>query len=128
VRPQYCNLASVRGGRGAREREGERVGVRPHGLARVRANAVKSSRTHWRPHEHMARPRGHAHVRVDASVLPPGNFIMDATVRPSHGRPSGHRPSVRPSVRYRPRDNPSQDMQAAAGEGPSVTARESAAD
>jgi hypothetical protein len=35
-------------------------------------------------------------VRADASVLPPGNFITDATVRPSHGRPSGHRPIVRP--------------------------------
>jgi hypothetical protein len=45
-------------------------------------------------------------VRVDASVLPPGNFITEATVRPSHGRPSGHRPVVRPSVRYRPRDYP----------------------
>jgi hypothetical protein len=27
-------------------------------------------------------------------------------VRPSHGRPRGHRPIVRPSVRKRPRDNP----------------------
>jgi hypothetical protein len=27
-------------------------------------------------------------------------------VRPSHGRPHGHRPIVRPSVRKRPRDNP----------------------
>jgi hypothetical protein len=41
-------------------------------------------------------------VRADASVLPPGNFKKDATVRPSHGRPRGHRPTVR----YRPRDNP----------------------
>jgi hypothetical protein len=39
--------------------------------------------------------RGWAYVRADASVLPPWNFIMDATVRPSHGRPTGHRPSVR---------------------------------
>jgi hypothetical protein len=45
-------------------------------------------------------------VRVDASVLSLGNFITDATVRPSHGRPSGHCPSIRPSVRYHPRDNP----------------------
>jgi hypothetical protein len=37
-------------------------------------------------------------VRADASVLPLGNFITDATVRTSHRRPSGHRPSVRPSV------------------------------
>jgi hypothetical protein len=39
-------------------------------------------------------PRGHACVHVDASILFPGNFITDATVRPSHGRPSGHRPTV----------------------------------
>jgi hypothetical protein len=52
------------------------------------------------------RPRGYASVRTDASVLSPGNFITDATVRPSHGRPSGHRPIVRPSICYRPRDNP----------------------
>jgi hypothetical protein len=38
-------------------------------------------------------------VRADASVLPPGNFKKDATVRPSHGRPRGHRPIVRLSVR-----------------------------
>jgi hypothetical protein len=49
-------------------------------------------------------------IRADASVLPPSNFITDATVRPSHGRPCGHRPIVRPSVcpsiRYRLHDNP----------------------
>jgi hypothetical protein len=39
---------------------------------------------------------GGRRVRADASVLSPGNFIMDATVRPSHGRPSGHRLTVRP--------------------------------
>jgi hypothetical protein len=44
-------------------------------------------------------PHGHTRVRADASVLPPGNFITDATMRPSHGRRSGHRPTVRPSVR-----------------------------
>jgi hypothetical protein len=50
-----------------------------------------------------ARPRGrcpsarmHSRVHADARVLPLGNFITDATVRPSHGRPSGHRPTVRP--------------------------------
>jgi hypothetical protein len=43
---------------------------------------------------------------ADAPVRPrgrgsftPGNFKKDATVRPSHGRPHGHRPIVRPSVR-----------------------------
>jgi hypothetical protein len=30
--------------------------------------------------------------------LPPGNFLTDATVRPSHGRPSGHCPIFRPSI------------------------------
>jgi hypothetical protein len=39
-----------------------------------------------------------ATVRADASVLSPCNFITEATVRPSHGRPSGHRPIVRPSI------------------------------
>jgi hypothetical protein len=46
-----------------------------------------------------ARPRGH-------ECFTPGNFKKDAIVRPSHGRPRGHRPTVRTSVRYRPRDNP----------------------
>jgi hypothetical protein len=49
-------------------------------------------------------------IRADASVLPPGNFITDATVRPSHGQPSGHRAIVRLSVHYRPRDNPGWGM------------------
>jgi hypothetical protein len=39
-----------------------------------------------------------AGVRSDASVLSPGNFITDATLRPSHRRPNGHRSIVRPSV------------------------------
>jgi hypothetical protein len=37
-------------------------------------------------------------VRADASVLFPDNFITDPTVRPSLGRLSGHRPTVRSSV------------------------------
>jgi hypothetical protein len=43
-------------------------------------------------------------IRADASasartrVVYPGNFQKDATVRPSHGRPRGHRPTVRPFV------------------------------
>jgi hypothetical protein len=37
------------------------------------------------------RPRGR-------ECFIPGNFKKDATVRPSHGRPHGHRPIVRPSV------------------------------
>jgi hypothetical protein len=40
-------------------------------------------------------------VRADVAVLPPGNFKKDATVRPSHGRPRGHRPIVRPSENVR---------------------------
>jgi hypothetical protein len=51
-------------------------------------------------------PRGQARVRADASFLSPGNFITDAIVHLSHGRPSGHRPTLRPFVRYRLRDNP----------------------
>jgi hypothetical protein len=44
-------------------------------------------------------------VRADTSAHPrgrgsftPGNFKRDAVVRPSHGRPRGHRPSVRPKT------------------------------
>jgi hypothetical protein len=44
------------------------------------------------------RPCGQARVRADTSVLPLGNFITDATVHRSHGRPSGHRPTVRSSA------------------------------
>jgi hypothetical protein len=43
--------------------------------------------------------RTHGRVRADASVLPPCNFITDATVSLSHGRPSGHRPTICPSIR-----------------------------
>jgi hypothetical protein len=32
---------------------------------------------------------------MDAPCFIPGNFKTDATVRLSHGRPRGHRPSVR---------------------------------
>jgi hypothetical protein len=40
-------------------------------------------------------------IGANAAVLPLGNFKKDATVRPSHGRPRGHRPSVRPSENVR---------------------------
>jgi hypothetical protein len=40
-------------------------------------------------------------IRADVGILPPGNFKKDATVCPSHGRPRGHRPIVRPSVRLK---------------------------
>jgi hypothetical protein len=64
-------------------------------IFRVRANGYASARTHCR-------------IRADASAcartplvffFTPGNFKKDATVRLSHGRPRGHRPIVRPSVR-----------------------------
>jgi hypothetical protein len=41
--------------------------------------------------------RIHACVRADAPIYPRGYFITDATVRPTHKRPSGHRLSVCPS-------------------------------
>jgi hypothetical protein len=44
-----------------------------------------------------ARLHGRTCVRTDVPIYPRGNFITDATVRPSHGQPSGHRPTVRPS-------------------------------
>jgi hypothetical protein len=56
------------------------------------------------------RPRGHGRVRADAPCFTPGNFKKNATVRPSHGRPRGHRPIVRPFVRKRPRDNHGMDV------------------
>jgi hypothetical protein len=41
-----------------------------------------------------SRPRGRGSFTL-------GNFKKDATVRPNHGRPRGHRPSVRPSENVR---------------------------
>jgi hypothetical protein len=46
-----------------------------------------------------ASERTHGRVLADAPCFTPGNLKKDATVRPSHGRPRGHRPIVRPSVR-----------------------------
>jgi hypothetical protein len=43
--------------------------------------------------------RTHGRVYADVPIYPLGNFIMDATVRPSYRRPSSHRPRPRPSVR-----------------------------
>jgi hypothetical protein len=45
--------------------------------------------------------RTHARIRTDAHCFTPGNFKKNATVRPSHGRPRGHRPTVRPSENVR---------------------------
>jgi hypothetical protein len=54
------------------------------------------------------RPRGRACVRADTLLCPrgralfyPGYFKKDFTVRPSHGRPRGHRSIVRPSGNVR---------------------------
>jgi hypothetical protein len=67
------------------------------GRERVRADASVSVRTYRR-------------IRTNASVLPPGNFVTDATMRLSHGGPSSHCPTVRLSIRlsvlYHPCDNP----------------------
>jgi hypothetical protein len=46
------------------------------------------------PHGHWTADAGC--IRADASVLSPRNFIIDATMRPSHGRLSVHRPTIRP--------------------------------
>jgi hypothetical protein len=51
------------------------------------------------PGRWAASARTHGRVRVDSSCFTPGNFKKDATVCLSHGRPRGHRPIVRPSVR-----------------------------
>jgi hypothetical protein len=51
-----------------------------------------------RPRERTLSVRTLDCVRADASVLPLRNFITDATVRPSDGQLSGHRPIFRPSV------------------------------
>ena len=59
----------------------------------VRTNGLMSALTHRR-------------ICVGATVLSPSNFITGATMHPSHGRPNGHRPSIRLSVHYRPRINP----------------------
>jgi hypothetical protein len=91
-------------GRGGEGREGEGRGGRcVRADMGVQAYASASARTHCRGCSRVradasASARAHCRVRADASVLPPGNFKMDATVRPSHGRPHGHRPTVRPSV------------------------------
>jgi hypothetical protein len=46
-------------------------------------------------------PPGRECVRADAPCFILGNFKKDATVHPSHRRPRGHRPFVRPSENVR---------------------------
>jgi hypothetical protein len=76
LRPQGRGEEGTGGGRG---REGKNESVRadalcPHGR-------TVSTRTDCVHTDVGLRPRGHAHVRADPSVLSPGNFITDATVR-----------------------------------------------
>jgi hypothetical protein len=68
------------------------------GKGRAREGGGEKGRNECVRADAGVRSRGYARVRANASVLPPGNFVADATVRPSHGRPSGHRPTVRPSA------------------------------
>jgi hypothetical protein len=72
----------------------------PHGRRGVsaRTRLYLRGRVPIRTDAHLC-PRGHADVHADASVLSLDNFITNAIVRPSHGRPSSHRPSVCPFVR-----------------------------
>jgi hypothetical protein len=87
----YVHTGQERGG------EGRGGAAFARTLGCVRTDALMSARTQGR-------------VCMDAPIYPRGNLITGATVRPSHGRPSGHRPIVRPAVRpsilNRPRDNP----------------------
>jgi hypothetical protein len=79
------------GGEGGRERggrgEGEGRGGRGEGRERG-GEGDASARTYGR-------------IRADAPCFIPGNFKKDAIVRPSRGRPRGHRPIVRPSENVR---------------------------
>jgi hypothetical protein len=100
-----------RGGGGGKER------VRPRRYTRVRADASVFARTRAcsRGRERVRADasvsvRTYRRIRTNASVLPPGNFVTDATMRLSHGGPSSHCPTVRLSIRlsvlYHPCDNP----------------------
>jgi hypothetical protein len=74
--------------------------MRPHGRGCIRADAWSRLRgcAHVRA-DASASARTHGRVRADAPCFTPCNFKKDATVRPSHERPRGHCPIVRPSVR-----------------------------
>jgi hypothetical protein len=66
----------------------------------VHADVPMSAQTHGRIClDKLVSAWTHRGVRADTSVLSPSNFITDATVRPSHGRPSGHHLTVSLSVR-----------------------------
>jgi hypothetical protein len=83
--------------------------LRPQGRGKGREGGGGRGEGRGERREGMSVSARTGRVRADTSVLPPGNFIMDATVRPSHGRPNGHHPIIRPFVRYRLRDNPGMD-------------------
>jgi hypothetical protein len=79
---------------------GEGKEMRPCGHGRPRRRIPTSARTHGRVRsDASASARTHGCVRAIAPCFTPGNFQKDATVRPSHGRPCGHRPSVRKRLR-----------------------------
>jgi hypothetical protein len=86
----------------AREDEGQEGGIEL-----VQANTLGSTRTHSRLHgrlgtsarTHFVSVRTQGCIYADMPIYPRSNFITDATVCLSHGRPSGHRPIVRPSAR-----------------------------
>jgi hypothetical protein len=98
LHPSAWTQQPVRAGRarGYRGRAREGAGREMSSSARMRlcpcGRIVAFART-------RLRTRGRAGVRADASRFTLGNFIADTIVRPSHGRPSGHHPIVRPFVR-----------------------------
>jgi hypothetical protein len=89
---QQTTSAGKGGGEGGRgeAREGMRALTRTpmsaRTLERVRTDAVM-------------RSHGGIGTCSRTQCFTPGNFKTVARVRPSHGRPCGHRPTVRPSVR-----------------------------
>jgi hypothetical protein len=83
-------------GRGGKGREGEGRGGRERG-----GEGDASARTPLSARTLGCDARTHGRVPADAPCFTPGNFKKDATVRPSHGRPCGHRPIVHSSARLK---------------------------
>jgi hypothetical protein len=90
-----CPHGSVRTlGRANKGGMGRELGPRGRISASVRTQLIRMDA---RQGERGGQEEGAGpHGRAD---LPPSNFITDATMRPRHGRPSGHRPTVRSFVR-----------------------------
>jgi hypothetical protein len=86
TRLRGLQTASVQGRRGRGGEGWGGVGVRPRGRTQAFVRMLLPS------------VRTYAFVHADAPIYPRGNFITDATVCPSHGRPNGHCPIVHPSV------------------------------